>query len=101
MRLLLATTCLTPLFLAAMPLNAETTIDTKKTTGVSTSTIKAGAADDIKIVAAGSVVPTSGAAVAIDSANRVTNEGTIQVTNSDDAKGIFATSSSGKIVNSG
>ena len=100
MRNLLATTCLTCIVITTSA-HAETVIDTKRTTAVNTATVKAGAPDDIKIASAGSVIPTSGAAVTIDSANTVTNEGTIQVTNADDATGILATAGSGGITNSG
>jgi len=84
---LLASTCLAAIISA--PVQAETTITTATTTPVRTSTIKSGAPDDIKITAAGSVKPASGTAVTIDSNNKVVNEGTIQITNSDGATGIF------------
>ncbi|WP_422061181.1 autotransporter outer membrane beta-barrel domain-containing protein [Sphingopyxis sp.] len=85
---LLASTCVAALL--STPVRAETTITTAATTPVRTSTIKSGAADDIKITSAGSVKPTSGTAVTIDSNHKVANEGTIQITNSDGATGIFA-----------
>lgn len=85
---LLASTCLTALL--AQPLHAETTISTAITTPVRTSTVKAGAADDVKIAATGSVKPTSGAAVTIDSNHKVANEGTIEMINVDGARGIVA-----------
>ena len=91
-RLLLTTTCL---FAITSPLQAQTVIDTKRTDAVRTSTIKAGAPDNIKIVAAGSVTPTSGTAVTVDSVNSVTNEGTIQVTNADGSTGILANANTG------
>ena len=99
MRSLLATTCLTPLMLAATA-HAETSISTAITTPVLTSTVKQGAPDDVRITSAGSVKPTSGTAVTIDSANKVTNEGTIQITDSSNAAGISANAgTSGGIVN--
>jgi hypothetical protein len=104
MRSLLACTCLTPivLFAAGAPAFAETTIGDKKTTAVATSTVKNGARDDIRITSAGSVVPTGGVAVTIDSANSVKNEGTIQVTGANDSAGIQANAgTSGTITNSG
>jgi hypothetical protein len=85
---LLASTCLATIISA--PAFAETTITTATTTPVRTSTVKAGAADDIKITAAGSVKPSTGTAVTIDSNHKVVNEGTIQITNADGATGIFA-----------
>src|SRR3546814_4932054 len=64
---LLASTCLAAM--AAMPLHAETTIDSATTAPVSTSTVKAGAPADIKITKDGSLKPTGGTAVTIDSAH--------------------------------
>jgi hypothetical protein len=91
-RLLLTTTCL---FAVTTPVQAQTVIDTKRTDAVRTSTIKAGARDNIRIAAAGSVTPTTGTAVTIDSVNSVSNEGTIQITNADNATGIFANAATG------
>jgi len=91
-RLLLTTTCL---FAIPSSLHAQTVIDTKRTDAVRTSTIKAGAPDNLKIVAAGSVTPTSGTAVTIDSVNSVANEGTIQVTNADGSTGVLANAGTG------
>ncbi len=92
MRTLLACTCLTPIALIATvgPLRAETAIDTARTTPVATSTVKGGAADDIRITSAGSVKPANGTAVTIDSNNSVKNEGTIQITGANGAAGIRA-----------
>lgn len=70
--------------------SAETVIDTKRTTPVRTSTIKASTADSISVVAAGGVAPTSGDAVTIDSNHTVSNAGTIQVTDANGANGILA-----------
>jgi hypothetical protein len=97
---LLASTCCLALASAAA---AETSIATKQTSPLRTATVNAGAADDIKITSAGSVeLTTSGAAVTIDSAHKVTNEGTIQVSNADNATGILAQAgTSGAIVSSG
>ncbi|TFI58595.1 autotransporter domain-containing protein [Sphingomonas parva] len=106
MRHLLACTCLTPIALLAVvatDAHAETTIASKVTTAQRTSTIKAGAADDLRITSAGSVVPTaSGAAVTLDSNHKVTNEGVIQTTDLSDVTGILAlANNSGTITNSG
>src|ERR1700712_1652097 len=90
MRILLAATCLTPMILLATSAFAETTVISKVTTGVATSTIKAGAADDIRITSAGSVVLTAGNGVTIDSANQGVNEGAITITNANGANGIVA-----------
>ncbi|MBB5715598.1 autotransporter outer membrane beta-barrel domain-containing protein [Sphingomonas aerophila] len=89
MRLLLASTGLSALVIATTAA-AQTTIDTKRTTAIATSSAKAGAPDDVRITSAGSVTPAAGTAVLLDSANKVTNEGTIQVTNADNATGIAA-----------
>jgi hypothetical protein len=105
MRILLASTCLTPLalFAVASAVRAETTVATKVVTPVKTSTVKSGAADDVRITSAGSVVPTaSGAAVTIDSNHSVKNEGAIQFNNVNDASGILANAgTSGTVTNTG
>ena len=104
MRILLASTCLTPLALLALalPAGAETVIDTKTTAVIATATIKAGAADDIRIAAAGSVTATAGNAVTINSGNKVSNEGSIQISGANDANGILAIAgATGSIANSG
>lgn len=103
MRVLLATTCLTPIALfAATSAAAQTTISTAITTPVKTSTAKSGAPDDVTISSAGSVTVTSGTAVTVDSANKVSNQGTVQITNADGSTGIGAVAGgSGSIENSG
>ncbi len=85
---LLASTCLAAM--TAAPVHAETTIGTATTTPVRTSTVNAGAADDIRIGKDGSIKPTGGTAVTIDSNHKVANEGTIAIGDADDATGIFA-----------
>ncbi|MES2495924.1 MAG: autotransporter domain-containing protein [Pseudomonadota bacterium] len=99
MRYLLASTCLAAL--VAVPAHAETSVADKRTATIRTSTIKSGAADDIRITSAGSVVPTvAGAAVVLDSNNKIVNEGTIQATNLDNSTGIRAEAGrTGSIVN--
>lgn len=95
---LLASTCLAAVI--STPLYAETSITTATTTPVRTSTVKAGAPDDIKITSAGSIKPTSGTAVTIDSNHKVVNEGTIQTTNADGSRGIVANAgTTGSITN--
>ncbi|MBU3077782.1 autotransporter outer membrane beta-barrel domain-containing protein [Sphingomonas quercus] len=93
MRRLLASTC----FLAiAAPLHAETTITTKVTNGVQTSKATAsGSADDIRITSDGSVIPTGGTPVLIDSANKFTNQGTVQITNVDGASAVLGNAGTG------
>jgi hypothetical protein len=98
---LLASTCLVTIG-AALPLGAQTTIETRVTDPVRTSTVKAGGPDDLRITNAGSVVTTVPVAVTVDSANRLTNEGLIQITNVDNATGVLITAGSGAgVVHSG
>ncbi|PZU47404.1 MAG: autotransporter domain-containing protein [Sphingomonas sp.] len=97
---LLASTCCLSLTSAAA---AETSITGRQTGPVRTSTIKQGAADDILITTTGVVeTSASGAAVTVDSANKVINAGSIQFSNINNATGILALAgTSGGIVNSG
>jgi hypothetical protein len=99
MRKLLAATSLTPLLMIApAPAVAETLIATAITTPVLTSTTN----DNVRISTAGSVKPTSGAAVTINTNNSVNNEGTIAITGANDATGILAnTNLTANIANSG
>lgn len=103
MRHLLATTCLTPVFLlSAASAHAETVVGTARTTPISTSSANNGAPDSIKITSAGSIKPASGVAVTMDSNHGVTNEGAIQITGTNDSAGIQANAGvSANIVNSG
>jgi uncharacterized protein with beta-barrel porin domain len=104
MRNLLACTCLTPIAMIAMAgaASAETSVATKVTSPVRTSTVKAGARDDILIGTAGSVVPVGGAAVTIDTDNNVKNDGAIQVGDANDSTGILTNAgTSGTIANTG
>ena len=98
MRILLATTCLTPVaLLAAAPAAAQTTVSTATTTPLKTST-----SGDITITAAGSITTTSGTVVTVDSNKKASNAGTIQVTNADNSTGIGAVAGgSGTIENTG
>lgn len=89
MRHLLASTCLAAITVTAA--HAETTVTDKRTAAIRTSTIKAGAADDIRITSTGSVELTAaGPAVTVDSTNKVVNEGSILVSNQDGTTGILA-----------
>ena len=86
---LLASTCLVAVF--AAPAHAETVIGNALTTPIRTSTVNGGTTpDDAKLAASGSIKPTSGTAVTIDSNHKVVNEGTIQITNSNGSTGISA-----------
>lgn len=104
MRLLLACTCLTPatLILPLAAVSAETTITTARTTPITTGNANNGVADTIRITSAGSIKPTSGVAVTINTNHGVTNEGTIQITDASNASGIAANAgTSGTITNKG
>ncbi|MES2057414.1 MAG: autotransporter domain-containing protein [Pseudomonadota bacterium] len=102
MRHLLATTCLTPILFAALPAAAQTTITTKVTTPVLTATAANGQPSDVTITSTGSVEPTGGNAVTLNSANNIKNEGKILITDANNANGIFvAAGGSGTITNSG
>jgi hypothetical protein len=87
MRFLLTTTGLGALatVLAVSPAMAGTTISTAVTTPQKTS-----ATGDLDVATAGSVKVTSGAAITIDSANTVKNEGTIGITGANNSTGILA-----------
>jgi hypothetical protein len=100
MRRMLAATALTPVAIGlfATPAIAETVISTAVTTPVATGT----ANDDLRISSTGSVKPTSGAAVTINSNDSVKNEGAIAITGANDSTGILAnTNLTGNITNSG
>ena len=98
MRFLLASTALGTLTALSAPAFAETTISTAVTTPVLTGT----AGDDILVTSAGSVKPTGGAAVTINSNDSVKNEGTIAIKGANGATGILAnTGLTGNIINSG
>ena len=96
---LLASTCL--LAVASTSAFAETSVTTATTTPIRTATVKAGAADDVKITSTGSVKLSSGTGVTLDTNNKVINEGTIEVSNANGGRGIFAgAGTSGGITNS-
>ena len=103
MRHLLSFTCLTPIALISFSqASAETIIKDARTAPVRTSTVNSGAADSIKIEAAGSIKLTSGTAVTMDSNHAVINEGAITITDANDAVGILALpNTNGAITNSG
>jgi len=91
-----------PICLMAGAAQAETAISTAVTNPVATATAANGARDDIKITSAGSVKPTGGAAVTLNSNNKVTNEGAIAIQNANDATGILALGGmTGEIKNAG
>ncbi|MDP3855983.1 autotransporter domain-containing protein [Phenylobacterium sp.] len=78
-----------PLCLLAGAAHAETVISDARTTAIATATAASGARDDVKVASGGSVKPTSGAAVTLNSNNNVTHEGSIVVQDADDATGVL------------
>ncbi|HVE01770.1 MAG TPA: autotransporter domain-containing protein [Sphingomicrobium sp.] len=87
MRSLLASTALGALAVVlATPASGEQVISTAVTTPLTT----AGAGDNIRISSTGSVKPTGGAAVTINSNNSVKNEGTIAIQGANGSTGILA-----------
>ena len=77
MRILLATAVAIAPLMAAAGVQAQTTptpetvISTARTTPISTSTVKAGAPDNIRLDKDGSVAVASGAAITVDSSNNI------------------------------
>jgi hypothetical protein len=98
MRHLLASTGLGTLAIVmASSAGAETAISTATTTPVTTS-----AAGDIHVTSTGSIKPTSGVAVTVNSSNYVKNEGTIAIQGANNSAGIVANPGfTGDITNSG
>lgn len=79
-----------PFCLAAGVAHAETSITTATTAPIATATVASGARDSIKVTSTGSVNPTSGAAITLNSSNNVILEGTIKMSDVNDAVGIKA-----------
>ncbi|MBV9528420.1 MAG: autotransporter domain-containing protein, partial [Sphingomonas sp.] len=80
----------------ATPAAADQTISTAVTTPVATN------GQDITITSTGSVKPSSGAAVTINSSNSVTNQGAIAISGANNSTGILAdTNLTGIISNTG
>lgn len=78
-----------PLCLAVGVAHAETSISTTTTTPVATATAANGSRDSIKVTSAGAVNPTGGAAITMNSSDAVTLEGSIKITDANDATGIL------------
>jgi len=87
MRSLLATTGLGAItaVMTVVPADAETVISTAVTTPQSTS-----ASGDIRISSTGSVKPTTGVGVTLNTNNYVRNEGAIQITGANNSAGVVA-----------
>lgn len=102
MKRLFVSAALLPLALASVA-RAETKITTAVTTPLSTSTANGGAPDDLTIDTAGSVKPTTaGAAVTLDSNNKVTNNGAISFNDVDNATGVLVKGGhTGSVTNAG
>ncbi|MEA3004028.1 MAG: hypothetical protein QOH81_2816 [Sphingomonadales bacterium] len=88
MRYPFAAICLTPVALLAAPAAAATIIGSATTAPVRTSTAANGSTDDVQISSSGSVTAAT-PAVTVDSNNNVDNEGTIQITDVNNAVGIL------------
>lgn len=104
MRNLLACTAIAPVLVALSGAHAaaETTIGSSTTTAVKTSTAASGSADDVTVSSAGTIKLTSGTAITQDSNNKVSNAGTLTISDSDGATGIYSVAgTSGDITNSG
>jgi hypothetical protein len=81
---------------------ADTTIGSGQSTPVATSTAANGAPDNVVISSSGAVTPTAGTAVTLDSNNTVSNAGSIQIQNVNDATGILALGGhTGSVTNAG
>ncbi|MDO9430792.1 MAG: autotransporter domain-containing protein [Phenylobacterium sp.] len=79
-----------PLCLLAGAAQAETVISTTTSTPVATATAANGARDDIKVSSGGVLQPkTAGAAITLNSNNKVTHEGAIKIQDVNDATGIL------------
>lgn len=78
-----------PLCLVAGVAHAETAISTATTAPIATATAANGARDSIKVTSAGSVNPTGGTAITMNSNDAIAMEGTIKITGANDATGIL------------
>ncbi|MFN3573385.1 MAG: autotransporter domain-containing protein [Phenylobacterium sp.] len=77
------------LWAAAGAAQAETTISTAVTTPVATATANSGAPDDLTIASGGSVKPTGGTAVTLNSDNDVSIAGTAAITDANGATALL------------
>ena len=87
---LLAAASAIPLLLTGLAAHAVDTISSSTSTPVATATATNSAPDDVDIASGGSIGATAaGAAVTLNSNNKVTNEGSIGFTGVDNATGIL------------
>ena len=77
------------LWAAAGGAQAETTISTAVTTPVTTATANSGAPDDLTIASGGSVKPTGGTAVTLNSDNNVLIAGTVAIADANGATALL------------
>ncbi|HPA40315.1 MAG TPA: autotransporter domain-containing protein, partial [Phenylobacterium sp.] len=75
--------------MTAAKAHAETVITTAVTTPLATATAANGGPDDLRVAATGSVKPTSGTAVTLNSNNRLTVEGAVAIQNADNATAVL------------
>lgn len=98
--LLFAATAL-PLICASAA-SAETKISTARTTTIATATAANGARDDVTIEKTGSIkLGQAGVAVALDSANKVRNDGDLLFEDKDNSTGVLLSSVQGSLENNG
>jgi outer membrane autotransporter protein len=91
-----------PVCLLAGAAQAETVISTATTAPVATATAAGGSADNIRISGDGSIKPTGGTAVTLNSNNTVSNQGAITIEDASDATGILVIGgTTGEVRNSG
>ena len=89
-KVLVATVAAAPLLALGFNASAETTVTNARTTPIATATATGSAADDVRITADGSIKPGApGAIVTLNSNNKVTNAGTLQVTGQSDSVGVL------------
>lgn len=89
-KVLVATVAAAPLLALGFAASAETTVANARTTPIATATANGSAADDVRITADGSIKPGApGAIVTLNSNNKVTNAGTLQVTGQNDSVGVL------------
>ncbi len=88
MKRFLAAAAIAPLCFAAVGARAETQITNGTSNPVVSSKANNGAPDDVHITTSGSVTPSGGVAVTMDSSNNLNNEGVIRIQNVDNATGV-------------
>lgn len=102
MKRFLAAAAIAPLCFAAVGARAETQITSGVSTPVVSSKANNGSPDDVHITTAGSVTPSGGVAVTMDSSNSLNNEGVIRIQNVDNATGVLVNGgNTGSVTTSG